>query len=75
MRAAVDAMGQDGSNMSAELEFEVNALRHAPLDDTVAEGPHSVASHHHKRARRATFPWIASGLRLDPDFEGLEAVH
>eukprot|EP00959_Pyramimonas_sp_CCMP1952_P260101 5438099-Pyramimonas_sp.AAC.1 len=33
LRAAVGAMGQGGSTMSAELEFEVNALRHAPLDD------------------------------------------
>eukprot|EP00959_Pyramimonas_sp_CCMP1952_P413907 8672326-Pyramimonas_sp.AAC.1 len=58
-------MDSDGGNMSPLLRSEVDSIRYAPLDDTVAEGPHSLSRHHHLRARRATFPWIASSMRLD----------
>ncbi|CAK0908732.1 unnamed protein product, partial [Prorocentrum cordatum] len=65
LRAAVDAMGSDGSNMSPSLQREVDSIMFAPLDDTIAEGPHALSRHQYLRARRATFPWIASSMRLD----------
>ena len=38
LRAELDAMGADGSNMGLALEAEVNSIRFAPLDDNIAEG-------------------------------------
>eukprot|EP00959_Pyramimonas_sp_CCMP1952_P262263 5484454-Pyramimonas_sp.AAC.1 len=59
LRAAVDNINERGGNISPQLEAEVDSIRFAPLDGTVAEGPRAVARHHHLRARRGTFPWIA----------------
>eukprot|EP00959_Pyramimonas_sp_CCMP1952_P103255 2159483-Pyramimonas_sp.AAC.1 len=69
MRAAVDRIDEHWGNISPELEAEIDSILHAPLDDTVAEGPHAAARHHHLRARRGTSPWIASSMRLENNLE------
>ena len=39
LRAAVDNIDERGGNISPELEAEIDSIRFAPLDDTVAERP------------------------------------
>eukprot|EP00959_Pyramimonas_sp_CCMP1952_P285307 5965581-Pyramimonas_sp.AAC.1 len=62
LRGDVLAMSGDGLGMSEQLEAEVNSIKYAPLDDTVAEGPHALAQDVHRKAYRAIFPWIASTM-------------
>lgn len=64
MRTHVDDIRPDGTNVASALLAEIRSLEDIPLDDTVAESPHARANHVSQRARRGTFAWQASTMRL-----------
>ena len=69
LRALVDAVRDDGTNMSERLRREVESLAAIPLDDSVAEGPHARAHRQMRHATAARWPWIASSMRLKQNLE------
>lgn len=69
LRALVDAVRDDGTNMSERLHREVESLAAIPLDDSVAEGPHARAHQQMRHATGARWPWIASSMRLKQNLE------
>ncbi len=64
LRRHVDAMGEDGSRISPELNAAIASLKAIPLDDSIAEEPHARAKRISEAARGAAWPWIASTMRL-----------
>ena len=64
MRALLDVVGPDGSNVHADLEVVVETMRHIPMDDSVGEGPRARAKHIYDSARGSGWAWMASTTRL-----------
>ena len=64
LRAGVEAIAPDGSNISARLMREVQAIRNVPFDDCVAEQPHSICTSIKNRAPGCGWAWLASTARL-----------
>lgn len=65
LRRDVERINDDGTGLSEELARAVDAMDLIPLDDTVGEGPHAVANVLSTRARRSSWAWVASSMRLD----------
>ena len=55
----------DGAGLSPALRAEVSALKGIPMDDAVAETPHSLVNKHAKHSRHASWEWVASTTRLE----------
>lgn len=64
LRQDIEAMNNDGTGASARLKQEVRSLALIPLDDSIAESPHAIASRLMQSSRGAKWPWVASTLRL-----------
>lgn len=60
----IKAIQKDGSGVSARLQREIDSLAAVPLDDSVAEGPHSSAARVVRHSRNSRWPWVASTMRL-----------
>jgi len=64
LRDDVDAMNDDGTNVSVKLDAAIQGIKDIPLDDTVGEGPQAVANAISQRSRGCTWAWTASTMRL-----------
>ena len=74
LRALVEAISEDCSNVAPALQHEIDALAGVPMDDTAAEGPHSIVKRIKSSATAANFPWLSSSARMEQniiDVEGL----
>ena len=60
LRGHVNAIQDDGSNVSAVLENEIASLRMIPFDDSTAEGPHARAKRIKDTAPAGKFARVAS---------------
>lgn len=69
LRCDVEAMSADGSGMSARLATEVESLAAIPMDDSVAEAPHSAAARLMRHGRASKWPWIAASMRLQQNLQ------
>lgn len=69
LRAAIEAMGDDGSAIGGRLQEEIASLAALPLDDAVNEGPHAVTKRVQCHARDPKFAWQAATLRLGQSLE------
>ena len=69
LRAHLDAVTEDGRNLSPSLEEVVRSLELAPMDDTVCEQPHAAAKKISGAASGSKFPWVASSLRLEQNLD------
>lgn len=74
LRAAVDALQDDGSNVSPALAEELHSLRSIPLDDSVAEGPHARAKKIIEHSKGATWAWTASTMRLAQNLKDIQEL-
>lgn len=63
MRRDIDDMPANG--MSESLQAAVQGLGAVPLDDSVSEGPHAKAHRIARHSHRASWPWLASTMRID----------
>ena len=73
LRAHVDNIAPDGSNVSRELRKALVALENIPLDDSIAEEPHARAARLGLHARGAKFPWIAASMRTQQNVKDVES--
>jgi len=72
VRAEIDAMNVDGTGMSDSLEELVQVIEQIPLDDSVAESPHSLTKKVQMHARASGWPWAASTVRLDQNLTDID---
>ena len=64
LRADVNAIHPDGSNVSDALGHEIDALGDGPMEDNTIEGPHARIKRVFDGARAASWPWVAATARL-----------
>ena len=50
----------------------MDSVAEIPFDDVFNEGPHSLAKRIIDRTRRATWPWIASSMRVKQNLRDVE---
>lgn len=74
LRAAIDAMCDDESNMSERLRKEVCSLSSILPDDAINEGPHAVAKRVQAHARGSKFAWQASTMRLNQNLGDIQEM-
>ena len=67
LRGMVARVQDDGVIPDSRLRDEVEGVKRIPIDDTVNESPHALASRISAHARRGRIPWIASSMRLKPN--------
>ena len=64
----------EGGAMTARLQREIMWLRQVPLDDSVAEAPHSQARRHELHSRGARFGWHAATQRLKQNLADIQTM-
>ena len=74
LRALVDDVALDGSNINPRLQAVIASIQRIPMDDSVAEGPHARAKAIWERARGSGFPWIAATMRQDQNFTDVQEL-
>ena len=67
-------VNEDGSGVSARLEAELQHWRGMPIDDSVAEQPHSQARRVSLHSRRSGFCWVAASTRLQQNLNDLRSL-
>ena len=75
LRGFVDLIEADGGNIHPELQSSIDSLCACPMDDTAAEGPHSIVKRIKTAASASNFAWLASTARLEQnigDADGLD---
>ena len=72
LRRAIEAMQPDGTGMESELNNFVSNLEEVPLDDSVAESPHSLVKRVQLHARSSTWGWAAASVRLRQNIKHCE---
>lgn len=58
------AMDNTGGGMSVRLASMVRLFKMVPIDDVIAEGPHSTMGRLSAHARSASWPWQAASIRV-----------
>lgn len=72
MRAAVDAIDDQGGNCAPMLRHEIRSLELTPMDDSIAEGPHALAKTIKDRSKASSFSWIAATMRVQQNVVDIE---
>ena len=67
LRPDVDLITDDAQNISPRLRTEIGKLQNIPMDDNIGEGPHAKAKQVLSHSTPASFPWMASTCRLEPN--------
>ena len=68
MRAQLDHLARTG-DMSLQLKREIQSLCDVPFNDVVCEAPHAHAKRIGDSARRGSWAWLASSVRLKQNLE------
>ena len=74
LRAEIDRLEHDASNISPLLQAAIDGLKGIPFDDGVAEGPHARALRLHRTYSRSLWPWVASTMRLSQNLVDVRAL-
>jgi hypothetical protein len=72
LRNDFDALPSGDTTLPASLSDAIRPVIDMPFDDVIAEGPHAAGKHIIDATKRATWPWIASTMRLEQNFKDLE---
>lgn len=74
-RSVFDALGDTISDTIPEpLGGLCNSVKDIPLDDNICEGPHAAAKRWGEQTRAASFPWIASCVRLEQNLADVNNI-
>ena len=63
-----------GRHITPKLQAEVDSLSAIPMDDAVAEGPHTKAHRIMSHSRRSLWPWVAASMRLEQSLADIKSV-
>ena len=69
LRRDFDALVADGTGASELLQMNVEGVAAMPMDDSIAETPHSTANRTKKVARAAKSPWLGASMRLKQNLD------
>ena len=75
LRLDFDAMDESSARATASMALrrEQEALELVPVDDSIAESPHSIGNRLAGHARGSTFGWVAASMRLEQNLTDVNA--
>lgn len=74
LRVDVLRLSADGSGCTPALRAAIAGLQAIPLDDSVAESPHSRIKKLGEHSRAASFAWLSSSMRLMQNIKDVRSL-
>jgi hypothetical protein len=72
LRADIDNIDEQGQGSSRAVLAIMDEFKEYPMDDTVGEGPHSIAKRQMDHCHRSKWPWVAASCRAPQNLDDID---